>query len=325
MGRVPAVNASPFRVLRVDAALLDAAASRLVARANPPRADAGRLFLESARRHRIDLTNMWVSVSGDQSAAIRSVRQVALAVPGAGRTAMFFTTTPAPGPECAELSEVVLAAGGAAGERLGQALLEPDETTIAESLTLAGFTRLADLAYLRMTLPSQRAASQTAPAPLELPPGVEATTWRAGDEEDLIAALDRSYIDTLDCPELCALRTTRDTYESHRATGGAGAFDPGLWWIVRVNGAPEGALLLSPCPEQGHVELVYLGLSPVLRGRGVATALLRHGLDTLARRTRPERMVTCAVDQRNAPAKRLYASAGFREFAARSAYVRRLP
>ncbi len=325
MRRVPAVNASPFRVLRVDAPLLDAAASRLVARATPVRADAGRLFLESARRHRIDLANMWVSVSAPTGTGVREVRQVALAVPGAGRTAMFFTTTPATGAEAAELADVIRAAGDAAGERLGQALLEAHETTIAEALSLAGFTRLAELAYLRMTLPSQRAVSQSPPAALTLPAGVEAATWKPGDDEDLVVALDRSYIDTLDCPELCSLRTTGDTLESHRATGGPGAFDPSLWWLVREKGKPEGALLLSPCADQGHVELVYLGLSPSLRGRGVASALLRHGLDTLARRPRPERLVTCAVDQRNAPAKRLYAAAGFREFAARSAHVRRLP
>ena len=49
-----------------------------------------------------------------------------------------------------------------------------------------------------------------------------------------------------------------------------------------------------------------------------------HGMATLARRPSAERLVTCAVDQRNAPAKRLYAGAGFREFTTRVALVRRM-
>lgn len=320
MGRVPAVNASRFRVARVGPEALEAAASRLVAKSAPARGDAGFQFVDSARRHGIDLGNMWASTAEGSPLP----RQVALAVPGAGGTAMFFTTTPGGEAETAELAEVIRAAGGAAGNRLGQALLEPAERAIADALTKAGFTRLAELAYMRATLPSQRAAAAAPVVPLALPPGVEARTWRKGDDADLLTALDRSYVDTLDCPELCALRSASDTLESHRATGGDGAFDPSLWWMIFDHGKPEGALLLSPCPGQGHVELVYLGLSPSLRRRGVGRAILTHGLSILARRARPERLVTCAVDQRNAPAKALYESLGFREFTSRIAFVRRL-
>jgi mycothiol synthase len=124
-------------------------------------------------------------------------------------------------------------------------------------------------------------------------------------------------VETLDCPELCGLRETRDVLDSHRS---AGRFDPALWWMVRREGKPAGALLLNPSPAQGHVELVYLGLAPELRGCGVARRLMLTGLSALAGRA--ERDVTLAVDTRNTPALRLYESLGFRPFARRTALVR---
>ena len=75
-------------------------------------------------------------------------------------------------------------------------------------------------------------------------------------------ALERSYVDTLDCPELCGLRVVDDVLESHRSVG---VFDPGMWWLVMAEDEPEGCMLLSACPEQNAVELVYLGISPRLR------------------------------------------------------------
>ena len=65
--------------------------------------------------------------------------------------------------------------------------------------------------------------------------GVRVEAFRDGeDDEALMAALERSYVDTLDCPELCGLREKRDVLDSHRSTG---KFDPNLWWLVRLGGA----------------------------------------------------------------------------------------
>ena len=49
-------------------------------------------------------------------------------------------------------------------------------------------------------------------------------TVELGQQVDL--ALDRSYVDTMDCPELCGMRATADILASHKATG---EFDPSLW------------------------------------------------------------------------------------------------
>ena len=43
-------------------------------------------------------------------------------------------------------------------------------------------------------------------------------------------AIERSYEQSLDCPELSELRTVQDALAGHRA---AGTFDASLWWVSR--------------------------------------------------------------------------------------------
>jgi ribosomal protein S18 acetylase RimI-like enzyme len=66
---------------------------------------------------------------------------------------------------------------------------------------------------------------------------------------------------------------------------------------------------------------VYLGLSPELRGRGLGRVMLCKGIDELQHR-HPTWGMTLAVDHRNTPALRLYASLGFKPFGERVAMVR---
>jgi ribosomal protein S18 acetylase RimI-like enzyme len=113
------------------------------------------------------------------------------------------------------------------------------------------------------------------------------------------------------------MRTTADVVASHKSIG---KWDPHLWFTVRLGGEPHGALLMNPCPDQGVVELVYLGLSPALRCKGLGSRVLEWGLSRVAHRA--ERTMMCAVDERNMAARRVYERAGFREFDARVAMVR---
>jgi ribosomal protein S18 acetylase RimI-like enzyme len=140
----------------------------------------------------------------------------------------------------------------------------------------------------------------------------------AATEDVLLEALNHSYIDTLDCPELCGLRETRDVLASHRDTG---EFDPRTWWVLFLKGQARGCALFSNCPELHSAELVYLGLAPDLRGRGLGRLMLSKGLDEL-RQQHPTWAMTLAVDHRNGPALRLYASLGFKPFGERVALVR---
>jgi len=304
---------SPYTVLRVSSALRPAAADRLVG-GGEDTSRTGKRFLAAAEAHGIDLTHMWASVEG--SGRSLTVRQVALAVPGTGRTAMFFTSAPRTPAEQVELGAVIdRACTGLTSTMLAQALLESHEKAVRQAFAHAGFRDVGTLAYLRRVVPKagEFAKVDTWPA------GVTLRNWRPGDDALLGAALEGSYEATLDCPELCGLRETSDVIASHRGTG---TFDPKLWWIVMHDDRPGGAMLFNPSPDQGSIELVYIGLSPSLRGRGLGRLLVTHGLAHLCGRR--EAWINCAVDRRNVPAMKLYDEVGFRAFAERMALVRPL-
>lgn len=339
-GQVPSPAAA---VVRVPRGLYVKAAERLVSQEAGPRQAAARRFVSAAPSYGIDLSLMWGVLSGSG----RSVRQVCLAVHGAGRTAMLFVSGARPEGEepadvgyraaCIDAACRHVAVHGAEGGKgvrrpavLAQALLEPDEAAQAAGLTAAGFSRLGGLAYLALRRGQGGfVAGGSAPA---MPEGVTVRTAAsiARDRRDglLTGLLDQTYVETLDCPELCGLREARDVLESHRAVG---VHDPNLWWVAfgpdaadGGSGAesrqPIGCMLLNPCPEQDAIELVYLGLAPGARGRGVARWLLDHGLRSVS--MRPESRITCAVDLRNGPAMRLYQRAGFARLGERTPFVR---
>jgi len=85
-----------------------------------------------------------------------------------------------------------------------------------------------------------------------------------------------------------------------------------VWLAVRPNPAPPGE----------KIELVYLGLIPEARGRGLGSRLLRHGLRQIHQRT--ESTVSLAVDEQNTPAIQLYKQQGFRRVMRRMAMIRSL-
>lgn len=299
---------TPWVTCAVPARLSIAAADALVGRGH----GAGRRFLEAARAQGMDLSCFWCTLDRGRE----RVRHACAVVPGAGRTAMMFSSsprTPAEAPEVAALLDGACAAAG--GPLLVQALLEPGEDGLERSLGPAGFARIGVLQYLKRPwadAPAVRGADGW-------PAGVTVRRWGAGDDPLLREALEASYEQTLDCPELHGLRRTEDVIASHRATG---RWDPRLWWLVFEGGRARGALLLNPCPEHDSTELVYLGLAPSLRGRGLGRRLLATGVEALC--GRPHRAMACAVDARNAPARRLYEDFGFRLFAERAAFVRAL-
>jgi ribosomal protein S18 acetylase RimI-like enzyme len=274
---------------------------------------AGQRFLDMAAAHGIDISQLWFRT--EQGSERPS--EACLLAPGSGRSGMLFTSTPADASGEAALAELIAkVCERSEGVRLAQALLEPGEAPARRSFEMAGFRLVGKLAYMRRRMPGKGEFS-AALTRQGWPEGVVARGFVSTDEPGLADLLERTYIDTLDCPELCGLRDTRDVIESHKA---AGRFDPKLWWVLELEGRPEGVLLLNPSPEQDTVELVYLGLAPVARGRGLGRRMMELGLGLVA--GRPERHVTCAVDERNAPARGLYESLGFERFAQRIALVK---
>jgi ribosomal protein S18 acetylase RimI-like enzyme len=360
------------QVCPVTPELQRAAAVRLVGENTGDPSAAAQRFLESAGDHHIDLSLMWCTLEAAGGGvpgipADPRIGQVCLAVVGTGRTVMIFVSGPKKGKSwagaarfghkaqalaAAEQRERVAliekACEAVAADRsrgpavLAQTLLETREAEVARAFRLAGFLQLGDLAYMRrpMARTPERILEQ-AGAP-KWPEGFSVRSidelGREGASEKqihdwLVTALDRSYVDTKDCPELCGLRSIEDVLQSHRSVG---VLDPSLWWLVKNADGPQGCLLLSAAPEQDAVELVYLGLAPAARGIGLGAKLLHFGLRRLYDHVlAPEAHaghphvggsggVTCAVDTRNTPAMKLYRRAGFERFGLRLPLVRSL-
>ncbi len=305
-----AIDVDGLRAERVDRTTREPASAALIGASGGPAGRASvQRFLAGAAAQNIDLSRFWLV----RRPRTRRVLASVLLAPSTGGTGMVFTSTPRSAEETRALEiGLVAVCEHPEGVRLAQSLLEPGVPAVRRAVERAGFMHVGDLAYLRRPW---------APVPGDAEPSwperVTVDPWREGDDRDVMTALERTYVDTLDCPELCGMRRVEDVLESHR---GAGNWTPDLWWIIRREGRPEGVMLINPFRGQGHSELVYLGLGPDLRGIGLGARLLRHGLRAVGRTSC--RDMTCAVDSRNAPARRIYENHGFRGFSERIALVR---
>lgn len=315
---------------RVSKNMRLAAAARLVGGTGAAQARAARNLIDAAPRHGIDLDLFFACKVGE------TLGPVCLAVPGSGKTAVLFMSSPIEGPAGEPEPEIDAARRGASvlaavehldrsdhGVRLVQALPSPGEIWAIEALEAGGLTEIAALTYLRRPfVPEDRTQD-----PVVLPEGIAigpvgrlSPSGRSEPEGlgELVRTLEATYQETLDCPELCGLRETADVVQSHKASG---QFDPALWRLVRRDGEPVGCCLLNRNPDLGSVELVYLGLAPSVRGLGLGRLVLADGIARAARLS-PEAEMTCAVDTRNTPAVRMYERAGFSSFATKLAFLR---
>ena len=261
-------------------------------------AAAVRRFRAFADDQDLSLDQTWLAL--ERQRPVASV----LIVPSAGRTGMIFLS-PLSGREQAETVAALVraACGGQDAEkvRLIQALLDPSQRLEAQVLTEADFRDLATLIYMRR--------SAEAPwTPLDPGPTIEVQHWQERHRQRFADAIGASYEQTRDCPILVGLRSMADIIAGHQA---AGEFDPDLWFVLSCGAEPVGVMLLNKMPPRRALELVYLGIAPKWRGRGLARTLLEHGL-ALAKRCRLPNMIL-AVDQDNAPALRMYRSMQFVE------------
>ncbi len=275
----------------------------------------------------------------------------ALASPGAGRTATLFATAARAPNDIAPLSDLLQrvlhglstppdrteAAPTTTGEAapldidLVQALIDPSEFRQAEAISRSGMARLAELSYLERSTPRGpilKAAAGPVGSATEWPSDIRAERWDPANRRELIQTLERSYVGTLDCPALAGLRRGEDVLDGHMHSG---TFEPSLWTVLRFTSGPHEGHTAGVClfnsstsgaGQSGSLELVYFGLVPEARGRGLGRTLLRHALDGL--RERRESTVLLAVDDRNEPAHRLYREAGFRTRFRRIAYIHSL-
>jgi ribosomal protein S18 acetylase RimI-like enzyme len=303
-------------VVRVPPDRLEEAISCLLAINGVTDQPRVRRFLDYAQANNIDLKHLWATpdTSGHYTSSI-------LAVPSPGRTAMFFASHPADSSQIAVIAAMIDHAALSLNTQqetpqihLAQALLDPSETLLHSAFTQGGFSELATLSYMERPIGKPASFPKlTWPDDITIEPFTEAL------EHEVIAVLEASYEDTLDCPALRGLRDTRDIYNGHRATG---QFDSKLWTILRTHGQPAGVILINIAPASSGAELVYLGLAPDVRHRGLGRRLLIHGLTLAAERSL--RTISLAVDERNEPAIALYRNQKFRRVLRRVAMIRTL-
>lgn len=314
--------------VRIDRDLTLSALERLIITGNA-KLGAKRLR-DNAAAHGIDLDLVW-GIVGTDDAGRPFVRQVCMIVPGSGGTGMCFLSVPREehrlGSRPTQIREISAALSSAIEDldrgasrsiRIVQVLMEAHHDWTRPVCELAGMTSVGTLDYMRL---AYRDAGSIQTTPSFTPP-IRVRQYADYDPIDadraLATALERSYEQTLDCPELCGLRDMEDVIASHKATGD---FDPTRWWVLTQDEEPHGCCLLTHCPGNQSVELVYLGLGPELRGQGLGKRLLVHAIRELSI-DEPVREITCAVDRRNTPAGRMYTSLGFAPFDARLGFVR---
>lgn len=284
--------------------------------------NAGGGVLGYAQEHGLDLTHLWVAK--DQKGVLVS----ALLIPCAGRTGMIFVSPltnryqKSIAPRVIDrlcrhvpLKQVTLA----------QALLDPHQDDLANVLAQSGFSELATLLYLSCPSPP------SPPIPLSShgdhglhwpsgPQGVRLLTFNDARRTLFEQTILNSYEQSLDCPGLKGLRTIDDILQGHLSTG---TFLPERWFLaIDPQQQPAGVMLLNELPEKNELELVYLGLVPAFRGRGLGQALLNHGLRLVLKQGFSA--MTCACDEKNAPALAMYRRLGFVSSGKKRAWLRSL-
>jgi ribosomal protein S18 acetylase RimI-like enzyme len=202
------------------------------------------------------------------------------------------------------------------GARIAQAILRPEEITLAEPLLRNGFRHITGLWYMR------RPVSDTSARDLRKLGGSSAKSvtfhdYTRCDREIFRQTLMRTYQGTLDCPELNGLRSAEEIIAGHRDQG---KHDPQLWWLVREKSLPVGVLLLGHMPEWDALDISYLGVRPEARGHGLGRVLAARALQEA--KSRRVHQVTLAVDRRNLPAWAMYRQLGFEPHEEREVYLR---
>jgi ribosomal protein S18 acetylase RimI-like enzyme len=265
-------------------------------------------FLAFALQRKIDVNQIWAAVINDR------IVWALLPITSPGRTMLLFTPNrvPAATPiDAARALARALCAHWQPQMHLAQLLLDPTDQTVRDLYVGCGFEVLAELIYL------QKAVQES--TPVSLPEGFDLLTYESANHALFAQAILQSYEQSLDCPRLNGRRDIEDVITGHKATG---TFDPTLWHLLRERGEPRGVLILSPAPHNDSVELVYLGLAPPARGRGLASRLMQMALNAVHARQRQE--LTLAVDSRNTPALSLYFRHGMRRIGSRMALIKEL-
>jgi len=274
----------------------------------PAEAEQVAEFASFAAARGLDINDLWVAgVNGRMEWAL-------LPLVSPGRTALLLTPGGLPqNLEIGPLIDAVCHWAVGKGVHLAQALVDPSDVAAKEVFEKHGFRQIAELLYLQVN------ARRGLAAP-ELSSGFEWWTYSPDNHELFARAISESYRDSLDCPALNGMRTIEDVIAGHRASG---EFDPETWYVLTEGKKPAAVLLLTKVPRSDMAELVYLGLSPGSRGRGIGDLMMKQGLWAVRKRMNLGRL-TLAVDSRNVPALKLYYRHGMQQMGRKMAMLRDL-
>jgi ribosomal protein S18 acetylase RimI-like enzyme len=273
-------------------------------------------FLQFTIQRHIDLNDLWVANRGGR------VAWAALPIVSPGHTMLVLAP---PGERlraadageaiAGELLEAVCGHFSARGVQLAQALLDPSDNAARQLYLARAFRQVAELLYL------QADVRRTFPAP-QLPEGFDWLSYSPAAHETFASTIVQTYRDSLDCPGLNGLRDIEDVIVGHKASGVA--FDPSWWFVLRERGEPRAVLLLARTAQAETAELVYLGLVPAARGRGLGDVVMRQALHVVSSSGSSRAGLALAVDAHNAPALRLYHRHGLRRIGSKLAMMRLL-
>jgi len=270
----------------------------------PSAADKAGAFKNLAQQENYDLTRQIVVWDN-------KLLFTALLVVGRGGAGFIFMSSPfglaqENRENCSEAMRQLMRWAADLGCNLLQILTETGDTDRKDVCMAAGFEYMTDLIYL------YRFSDFQIPPCRELS-AVSWVTYDSAQHKLFKQVIGETYHDSLDCPELSAIRTLDETIESHKA---AGRFEPALWKLLLQNGQPTGVIILSPMKTGNTTELTYMGICRAARGKGTSNYLLHNALATLAKTQ--TKTLTLAVDTRNKPAIRLYRKFNFKEIFQRS-------
>jgi ribosomal protein S18 acetylase RimI-like enzyme len=183
----------------------------------------------------------------------------------------------------------------------------------------AGFHRAAELLFMSCEIsgnvPAQRDSLRYSPCRFDDNQPNSPSNRRLAD------LVDATYAYSLDCPRLDGLRNATDVLAGYRATGHP---DSSRWLLAydathSSASEPIGCLFVADHPGNNQCELVYMGIVPSHRGRGLGQALVSKALEISAELERAR--LVLAVDADNWPAFRHYAGMGFRTFARKQVFM----
>lgn len=202
------------------------------------------------------------------------------------------------------------------GSRLAQALLDPEDSVEVELLQRFEFAHSTDLFFLARALTPEDTQVAAAEAPAK--DDLDHLLYCPETSDRFASVIQRTYQGSLDCPFLDGFRSGREAIVSHRLSG---RFDPAGWRLYQLDGQDVGVVMMNEHPDQDAIELVYFGIVPEFRGRGLGRRLLADGLQAAAMTDRAAMFL--AVDCGNSYANALYEQSGFNPLARRKVMLRR--